>query len=105
MKIVLFYNSYVDRYVYALSVAQNTLSIRFVNRLFYYAINILVDVRGLKAMAVQKQKYDDKQEKIAADPRHKRSKCTSVFIKTIDIICSHQLDSVTYLKVSDFGDF
>lgn len=83
----LFYDGYVDRYTYALSVAQNTSSTRFVNRLFYYTVNTVIDVRGLKAIAIQKQKYDKEQEKIAADPRHVRSMYTGVFIKTIDMSC------------------
>lgn len=105
LRMALFYDGHVDRYAYALSVAQNTSSTRFVNRLFYYAVNTIIDVRGLKAIAKQKQKYDEEQEKIAADPRHTRSKCTGVFMKTIDIACSYELDGITYLTTSHFGDF
>lgn len=105
LKIALFYDSYVDRYTYILAIAQNTSFTRFVNRLFYYTINTIIDVRGLKAIAIQKQKYNDEKEKIAADPRHPRSVYTSVSIKTIDIVYSYELDGVTYLILSHFGDF
>lgn len=89
LRIVPFYDGYVDRYTYTLSVIQNTSSTRFVNRLFYYTINTIIDVRGLKAIAIQKQKYDEEQEKIAANPRYLRSVYTSIYIKTIDIAYSY----------------
>lgn len=105
LKIILFFDSYLDRYVHTLSKAQNTISSRFVNNAFYYRVNTVITIRGLKLIYQQKQKLDTKLERVANERDYVRPACTSVFTRTIKIDCLYKLEGIKYLIARSFDEF
>lgn len=89
-----FYNSYINRYNTTLLVTQNNLSIQFANKIFYYSINTIISIYTLQYIYKQKAKLDIKIEYIQNDRYYIYSRCSSVFIIIIGIVCSYELNGV-----------
>lgn len=105
LKIMLFFDSYLNRYVYTLSKAQNTTSSRFVNNAFYYYVNTVITIRGLKLIYQQKQKLDTELKRVANERDYVRPTCTSVFAHIIKIDCLYKLEGIKYLTARSFDEF
>lgn len=99
-----FYNSYIDRYNAALSVAQNNSSIQFVDKAFYYGINTVIVIRALRYIYKQKAKLDAKSEQ-AQNSNYVRSVYTSVFTTTIGMDCSYRLEGVNVVIPNTYDTF
>lgn len=95
-----YFNGQRDRYNYDLAVAQNTTLNQFINKEFYYNVNSVIAIRGLKIIYNQKQKLDAKLD-LASD----RTVCTSVFTQTIGMDCLYKLEGKAVLIVAEFDSF
>lgn len=92
IKLALFYDAYLDREKAKLAKAQNTISIAFVYREYYYKVNTIVEIRGLYRIQKQKEKLEFELNLIRSDKRYIRPVYTSVFTRTIGIDCSYKLE-------------
>lgn len=68
-------------------------------------MNTIVYTRGLDYVYKQKQKLDDKLERIQADRHYERLYYTSLFIRTIGIYCSYRLEGIDILSTIAFDEF
>lgn len=105
LKIVLYFDSQRDRYNYDLSVAQNTTLNQFINKEFYYNVNSVIAIRGLKIIYNQKQKLAAELDNAASNRDFIRSIYSSVFTQTIGIDCLYKLEGKTVLTVAEFDRF
>lgn len=73
---------------------------QFINKEFYYNVNSVIAIRGLKIIYNQKQKLDAK-----LDSASDRTIYTSVFTQTIGIDCLYKLEGKAVLTVAEFDSF
>lgn len=102
---MLFYDGHLDREKAKLSYTQNTTSIAFVHREYYYKVNIVVDTRALYYMQKQKQKLDSELEQVRNNRDYKRPHCSGVFTRTIGIDCSYSIEGKDFLTTESFNEF
>lgn len=105
IKLAPFYDVYLDREKAKLAKVQNTTSIAFVYREYYYKVNIVVETRGLYRIQQQKEKLKLELDIIRSDRRYVRPTYTSVFTRTIGIDCSYRLEGKEYLTTALFDEF
>lgn len=104
-KLELYYDSQLDRYKADLSVTQNTISTKYINRPFYYSINTIVYTRGLNYLYNQKLKLKIELASIRRDKDYIRPYYTSLFIYTIGIDCLYILEGVDTILAKAFDKF
>lgn len=105
IKLVLFYDAYLDREKAKLAKVQNTTSTAFVYKEYYYKINTVVETRGLYYIQKQREKLQAELEYIRSKRNYVRSPYTSVFTRIIGIDCSYKLEGKEYLTIELFDKF
>lgn len=105
IKLVLFYDAYLDREKAKLAKVQNTTSTAFVYKEYYYKINTIVETRGLYYIQKQREKLQAELEYIRSKRNYVRSPYTSIFTRTIGIDYSYKLEGKEYLTTESFDKF
>lgn len=105
LKLVLFYEGYLDRYEVALAVVQSNVLNIFINMPFFQRVNIVVYSRALKLIQVQKDKLRYKLEQRATNDNFTRPPYISLFTQTISLPCSYKLEGKDTLELAIYDTF